>query len=120
MNPFKALALAESALLILLSFLPASTVPVSGAGATRGELEHFLAYTLYGFLAGGALTLRKNALLWALVAGAGMGLLTEAIQLFVPTRFFDLNDLALDILGAAEGGILSTLLIRGLRPRPGQ
>ena len=100
----RSLALVESVLLIYFSLLPASLVPGTGLAPPGWPLEHFLAYLAYGLLLSGALLARsKKALLAAIIIGAGMGLLTETIQLFVPTRSFEISDWLADLAGTALG-----------------
>ena len=101
---FKFLAILESFALIFFSLLPASLVPATGLAPPAWPIEHFLAYFAYGILLSGAFIAKsKMTLLTALIIGAGMGLLTETIQLFVPTRFFDISDWLADLAGVAGG-----------------
>lgn len=103
-----AAAIIESGLLIFFSSLPSSSLPSTGvAVGSAGNLEHFLSYLFYGvFLLGAFAARTKKSLVLTLLAGAGMGILTEGIQLFVPTRQFDFFDWLINILGTSTGGMI--------------
>ncbi|MBL7160559.1 MAG: VanZ family protein [Candidatus Aenigmarchaeota archaeon] len=105
----KAMILLETIFLIAFSILPATVVPPTGLPSASGiSIEHLLAYLIYGILLTLAFRSRKSVLL----AGVGMSLFTESIQLFAPTRFFDPLDLFANILGIAVGAGLVCLLLR--------
>lgn len=53
--------------------------------------------------------LTKKVLLIAFLYAGAIGLLTEAIQYHIPTRFFSLGDLFFDLLGA---GLVALFLLR--------
>ena len=99
---FGMLAILETASLIYFSIVPSSTIPTTGNPSTA-ELEttamHFAAYLIYGMLLQKSLLNSKKAIL----AAAFLGVLTEIIQIFAPTRSFSATDIAADISGAAVG-----------------
>jgi len=103
---FKGLVILESIFLIYFSLLPVSVTPSAGVAAPlEGYFQHFLAYLVYGLLLAAAFSLRSRKTFFLITAiGVGMGLLTETIQLFVPTRFFDPLDWLADLLGVVAGG----------------
>ncbi|MBI4181688.1 MAG: VanZ family protein [Candidatus Aenigmarchaeota archaeon] len=101
---YGAAALLESAALLVLAVLPAALLPQLGApGMRAGDAGHLLGYLLYGFLLAGACSLQGRGAGRVLAIGAGMGLLTEVLQLAVPFRTFDLLDWGVDVAGTALG-----------------
>ena len=102
------LAVLESIVLVYFSIMPAPAVPGPGIPFLRpGDIMHFLGYMVYGFLLATAFgSSRKNAMLMALLIGSGFGLFTEFLQLFVPMRYMDFMDWAVNTAGAGTGGLL--------------
>jgi len=97
----------------LLIFLLSSSsdLPALPSGFSD-KTAHALLYSGLGFLIARALAggLGRRLPVWAIavaaVASASYGLTDEAHQLFVPSRQFDLMDLAADGIGAAAGATL--------------
>jgi VanZ family protein len=97
----------------VISFLSSrSSFPVEAPFSFFDKLVHFAEFAVLGFfLAFGSFSgrkpadrerrLRDFAVLWAI--GAGLGLLDEFHQMFVPGRNPDLADAAADALGVALG-----------------
>jgi len=116
-----ALFVAESAFLIYMAFQPGYAVPTFHFPFLRGgDLEHFLAYLVYGFLGFRTFSLRfgsRKSLLASLLFCSLFGGLTEGIQAFVPTRFADPADWLLDAIGSCAGIAISskTRLLRMTR-----
>jgi hypothetical protein len=105
----RGLAALESFFLVYFSVIPGSLMGGAGHAAIvwEGYLQHFLAYFLYGLLLSvSAASPGRKIALAAVVAGSGMGLFTETLQLFVPARFFDLLDWLADVLGVLAGSLL--------------
>lgn len=116
---FPALFAAESIFLFYMAFQPGYAIPSFHFPFLReGDLEHFLAYLAYGFLAYGAFSLkirdRKRALLLSLVWAGFFAGLTEGIQAFVPTRFADPADWVVDVIGAGAGVCISRRGVRSI------
>ena len=101
---FPALAFLYTALLLLFSTVPVETVPGTGATLPRmGDLDHFLSYLLYGFLLSLSLSKKRYH---PLIIGIFIGILTEFMQIFIPSRTFDPLDMVSNILGVAVGIVL--------------
>jgi VanZ family protein len=108
------LAITESVALVWFSVLPSIEV-VPAAGLLRpGDLEHFAAYSVYGFLWAGVFgyTARSSkgrnrmmiaGFIFPFAIASAMGAFCEALQLFVPTRTADVLDWLIDSLGATFG-----------------
>ncbi len=85
-----------------------SDVP-SLPGGLSDKTGHVLLYSGLGFLAARALTgTRRQHVTFRVALGVVLavtfyGLTDEVHQLFVPTRHFDLHDLAADLVGAVAG-----------------
>lgn len=107
---FLFLAIAETLLLLWFSFLPGVDLIVTGF-LRVGDLEHFLAYGIYGFLLGNLFryfTNNKKAILFSFLVGSAVGGISEGIQLFLPYRAGDAIDLAVDSVGSFFGGYASS------------
>jgi VanZ family protein len=110
---FTVLFAAESLFLVYMALQPGYAVPTFHMPFLRGgDLEHFLAYLIYGFLAfrtfGQRLAGRRLALAalgWCMLF-AGF---TEGLQAFVPTRFADPADWVVDVMGSGVGILLTRL-----------
>jgi len=112
---------AESIFLIYMALQPGYAVPTFHFPFFRGgDMEHFLAYLVYGILGYGTLSPRlgQGAGLAASLAFCGLFAgLTEGMQAFVPTRFADPVDWAVDVLGSSAGILASRkdVVIRRLK-----
>jgi len=107
---FLSLVIAETITLLWLSFLP--SVPAVRTGIFRlGDLEHLIAYAVYGFLLNRVFSYnsrtKKQQLLFAVIlpfaVGSLVGGVCETIQLFVPTRVADVLDWGIDTFGSLAG-----------------
>ena len=85
------------------------------------KINHFLAYSVGGWLAASAVLLSRplapveGSVALAVVIVAGFGVADEAVQAFTPGRTGgDLYDWVADLLGAAAGALLSLLTGRRL------
>lgn len=87
-----------------------SPPPVVSVGGFD-KLLHLLEYVPFGYLLSRVVARQHGgvarARYWAvtLAGSALMGLLCEASQAFLPTRSFEVADLAADLLGGALGGL---------------
>jgi len=101
----RALVLLESAVILFFSFQSIAVMP---AGPLRtGDIEHLVAYFVYGSLLYlSALKPGKRALLAALLTGSLFGLLNEIIQGFLPYRSMDFFDWIIDTAGTGLGALL--------------
>ncbi len=107
---YLSLVILETFVLLWFSFLP--SVDFIRTGFLRlGDLEHFVAYAVYGFLLhrvskyflGG-----KESLLLSLVIGSFLGGMCETIQYLLPYRIGDVIDWGIDTLGSFVGGFVSS------------
>lgn len=100
------LLVAESALLIVSSFMPGYSVQTGLPVLRAGDLEHLLAYTAYGLLAAAVLSNKfsgKRLILSVALLSLSIAVLTESIQLFVPGRMGDPIDASIDVAGSVIG-----------------
>ncbi|MBN2042196.1 MAG: VanZ family protein [Candidatus Aenigmarchaeota archaeon] len=107
---YLALALAETLFLLWFSFLP--SVPTVRTDFLRGgDIEHFIAYLVYGLLWGRVFSHigagRRKVMIMPILIGFFVGTACESIQLFVPARMADIIDIAVDTAGAAFGAWIS-------------
>ena len=90
-----------------MAFRPGYAVPTLHIPFFRGgDLEHFLAYMVYGFLGYRTFFLKyskKESLLISLAFCSLFGAFTEGMQAFVPTRFADPADWLVDVMGSSAG-----------------
>jgi len=89
------------------------TIRLSAAPA---EAVHFLEYAVLGLLIYRALTHRvKDASIYfmALMIGAMVGIMDEAVQWVTPKRFWDLKDIWLNFFAV---GLTQVAIVKGLRP----
>ena len=114
----RGLVVLESVLLIAAALLPPALVPGTGIPVGRsGDFEHLLSYLVYGILLALAFSpLSKRKLLPILIIGLGMGLFTEALQMVVPVRTWDILDLLVNSAGVFLG-ITAVILIKKSRLR---
>lgn len=97
-------------LIIILSLVPGSARPHTGAG---GGIEHWVAYLLVGACYGLGLA-RRNP---AVVAGLALALtaaILEVLQLFVPGRNAEFSGFASSAFGACTGLLAGFWVMRGL------
>jgi VanZ family protein len=96
--------------LVCFSFIP--SIGFIRTVLRLGDLEHFIAYAVYGFLVNRALVCfacnNKRNILIAAMAGSLVGGLCETIQFFVPYRTADAIDWAIDTIGSFAGAALSS------------
>ncbi len=102
---------AESIFLVYMALQPGYAVPTLHIPFLRpGDLEHFLAYLVYGLLAYGTFGQRLGGrklvimtLGWCMIF-AGF---TEWLQVLVPTRFADPADWLVDAMGSVTGIVIA-------------
>ena len=102
----------ESITLLYYSLLPYPELPLP-VPSGKGYLEHFIAYSIYGFLLERVLKytkLRNHRILLVLIIGSAFGGLNEIIQGFVPGRYVDIMDGAFNTAGSVVGGFVSKKL----------
>jgi len=120
---FFSLAALETIILFWFSVL--SSVGTIETGFMRlGDLEHFIAYAVYGFLlnqVAGYYMNRRRALIVSVLIGSFVGGLSESIQHFIPYRTGDVLDWAADTIGSFAGALVSSgfkpFFINKLKPR---
>ncbi|MCX6817914.1 MAG: VanZ family protein [Candidatus Aenigmarchaeota archaeon] len=106
---FLSLAIAETLVLVWFSLQPSAAFVPSAGFLRSGDLEHLVAYVVYGFMwSAFFLTYKKRpgvamTILLSLAIGSAIGALCETLQLFVPTRVADPLDWAIDSLGSLCG-----------------
>jgi hypothetical protein len=112
------LAYVAVAIIIVLSLVPGSARPQTGA---PGQGEHVIAYLITAFLFGLRSTSISNLIAPGIVLVAGAGAL-EAAQQWVPGRNAQLGDFIASsigiIVGLAAGGALCPLYRRVLKTLP--
>ena len=121
------LFVAEGAFLLYMAFQPSSAVPSLGFPFLRnGDLEHFLAYLLFGILGYRTFSTRfspKDSLLISLAFCSLYAGFTEGIQMYVPTRVADPLDWVVDSIGSVAGiyairtDFAKRLMSEGRRPQ---
>ena len=104
---------------LLVTFLLLAPDPLALLGITRGpgppggRMEHFLLFWVLAFL----VCASRPPLRWGPLACllVGYALLTETLQVFVPTRTVELLDYAENLLGLAAGwglwGLIQTRFV---------
>jgi VanZ family protein len=99
--------------MLVLSALTPQELP-EAAFLFWDKLNHFLAYTLGGWLAASALRISRpatrlaTATIVAVIAVAAFGVLDELLQTFTPGRSGgDIVDWTADLLGALAGALIS-------------
>ncbi|UCC91569.1 MAG: VanZ family protein [Candidatus Aenigmatarchaeota archaeon] len=104
------LAVAETFVLLWFSFLP--SVDFVRTGFTRlGDLEHLMAYTVFGFLLHRVFRYffsRKESVIFSVVVGSLVGGICEISQHLLPYRVGDAADWGIDTLGSFLGGLVSS------------
>lgn len=110
------LFVAESVFLFYMSLQPGYAVPSFHIPFFRpGDMEHFLAYLVYGFLGYKTFSLKcspQESLMISLVVCGLFGGFTEGIQAYVPTRFAYPLDWLVDVMGSFAGIFISTRIKR--------
>ena len=104
------LAIAETSVLLWFSFAP--SVDFVRTGFMRlGDLEHLIAYAVYGFLLAkvlGYFARGWKVVLFSLILGTFVGGFSEAVQHFLPYRVGDVADFFIDSAGTAAGALISS------------
>jgi VanZ family protein len=107
---YLSLVVLESLALFWFSFAP--SVDFVRTGVLRlGDLEHLIAYTVYGFLLSRVLRYFVKdwrVVLFSLIIGSFVGGLCEGVQYFLPYRVGDVADWFLDTLGSFIGASISS------------
>ena len=106
-NLYLTLLVMESAVLLWSAVQPGGTLPtLPGVILRQGDLEHFVAYAVYGFLMERAMNgfgMGRNRYLYAIAAAGLFAAGTEALQMLVPSRSADVLDWTIDMAGIALG-----------------
>ena len=106
----KVLFTIDSVLLLYLAILPAAVLPSTGLALPRvGDLEHYLAYLVWGgLLSFLALTRERKfkGLALVLLLGLNFTFVTELVQYLIPTRNFDFIDWGIDMLGVLTSSVI--------------
>ena len=102
------LLLLESLILIYMSLQPSYYVPtIPGFLIFRsGDIEHLIAYIIYGFLMERSLLnmgVKKHRYMLAIFLASAFAAGTELIQALVPNRFPDFIDWLIDSIGIVFG-----------------
>jgi VanZ family protein len=105
LRPFRVLTWIVIALILLLSLVPPTLRPVTGA---PHNLEHFAIFALCGFCFGLGYGIR----LIPAIGLATFSAVVEALQLLVPGRHARLIDLVVDSLACGAGMLIAWLVIR--------
>jgi VanZ family protein len=104
---YLALVVAETFVIFWFSFLPG--VDFVETGVFRlGDLEHFIAYGVYGFLLSRVLRYFVKGwkvVLVSIVIGSAVGGLSEGVQFLLPYRVGDAIDWGVDALGSFVGAM---------------
>ena len=102
------LVVAETVAIFWFSFLPA--VDFVETGVLRvGDLEHFIAYGVYGFLLSRVLRYFVKGwkvVLISIVVGSVVGGLSEGVQFVLPYRVGDAVDWGVDTFGCFVGAMV--------------
>ena len=92
---------------LAVSTLPGKTVASAGNIPYSSVLAHFAEFLVFSFLLHRALANEKlstkSALILTLIASFAFSVLTEILQLNIPGRVFDYNDILTNDLGALAG-----------------
>jgi len=93
--------------ILAVSTLPGNAIAPASNIQYLSVFAHFSEYLVFSFLLHRALANEKisarNALAITIVASFAYSVLTEILQLYVPGRFFDYNDILTNDLGALAG-----------------
>lgn len=109
--PFRLAGHAGVLLIILLSVVPGSSRPHTGAG---GGIEHWTAYLLVGFCYGMGYPPLRQGFIAALGLASLAGAL-ELVQIYVPGRNAEISGFASSAFGACAGLFAGYLLMRAFR-----
>ncbi|MEE9323444.1 MAG: VanZ family protein [Candidatus Aenigmarchaeota archaeon] len=109
---YLSLVVLETFVLLWFSFSPSVDFVRTDFPLIRlGDLEHFIAYGIYGFLLGRVFKYffsGKKSVLLSLVIGSFMGGLCEISQYFLPYRVGDVIDWIIDTFGSLVGGFINS------------
>lgn len=100
--------------IFVLAVILGSLLPDVGpvVSSLNDKFVHFSSYFLLMVWFSGMFGRRRDYLLIALVL-VGLGILLDAIQGFIPMRYFDKFDIAANVGGTATGFGLALLLVGG-------
>ena len=104
------------ALIVVLSLIPAPSVPRTGLG---GSYDHWLAYAAVGFCFGSGLPSRRLRLISCLALTL-VAMVFELLQNFIPGRTPDLSGFVASSLGASSGlamAVLAYAVFKAIRLR---
>lgn len=104
--------------ILVLTLSPGSTVPdVSLEGLDKAV--HFFMFGLLMFMLLHEIKRSQQvtqpglkSVLWAFILSAGLGLIIEILQLYVPGRSFSASDILADTLGVVSGYLIFLFLIK--------
>lgn len=101
--------------------LVAALLPAERAPEATGwdKLDHALAFGALGAVGVLAMRWMRRGVALVLPLLTAFGALIELLQLFVPSRMADLQDLLADVVGAALGTFVAWLVVRMLERTPG-
>jgi VanZ family protein len=106
------LAILETGFLIYFSFLPSVSIARPAFIFRLGDIEHFVAYFVYGFLLNRVFRYYVNSIrkviILSFVIGVLVGGLNETIQFFVPFREADVTDVIVDGSGSFFGSYVGS------------
>lgn len=71
------------------------------------EIIHLVEYAILGYLFA---AVPAVGVIWSLVIASGIGILDEVIQFLLPNRYFELRDVAMNIVSVVVGVIIYPLL----------
>ena len=105
------------AVTLVVALLPAERAPQASGW---DKLDHALAFAALGVVGVFALHWMRRGVALVLPLLAALGALIELLQMFVPSRMADPQDLLADVLGAAVGTLVAWLVLRALGHRAGR
>lgn len=115
------LASAETFVLLYFSFLPSIVTTEPIFWFRPGDMEHLIAYLIYGLLLSGVFSRFSKSkwvtILDAVLIGCAVGVICETIQMFVPTRVADTTDATIDGIGVLIGSFLKTKFLNWISER---
>jgi len=107
-NKYLAASAAWALIILAISTTPGSTIaPVADKIPFSSVLAHFGEFFIFSFLLKRALESEgmngKRALIMTILISIAYSSITEILQLYVPGRFFDYNDMLVNDMGALAG-----------------
>jgi len=96
---------------MLAIFVQSSFPAITGGPPSFPHFDKVMHFLIYAIL-GGLTVLRFSGFYFPFILGSAFGLSDEIHQLFVPSRSFDLLDLAADIVGVIAGILVTRFIIR--------